>query len=81
MAQQVRIYALIRDGGDGSAHLVWFRNQELAEYLKESDDYCEDFGLNEGGYAEVLTLPENTDFKAIGITFSDDQYDLPAENE
>ena len=44
----MRIAILIADGSDGSAHLVYFKDIALANKLADSDEYCEDFGLNEG---------------------------------
>lgn len=58
------VYALVRDGGDGSASIWFMTSQTAAQALIDNDD---DFNLNEGSPA-VLNFPEGTDFSGIGLT-------------
>lgn len=54
----MKVAILISDGGDGSASLRWFKNLKLADELTDDDEHCEMFGLNEGGPAEIIEVPD-----------------------
>lgn len=64
-----KVYGLIRDNGDGSAGIVWFRSmEEVDEMLDEENDHEEYWG-NEGSPAEELTFPDSVDLAAAGFRF------------
>lgn len=71
MAQTV--YGLISDGGDGSAHIRWFRSIDIVNKLLNDDEYCEQYGVNDGS-PETLTFPDDLDLTECGFTFDDDRY-------
>ncbi|WXH66003.1 hypothetical protein NDAWWUGD_CDS0085 [Salmonella phage SeKF_80] len=54
----MKVAIIISDGGDGSASLLWFKDLKLADELTSDDEHCEVFGLNEGGPAEIIEVPE-----------------------
>jgi hypothetical protein len=70
MTQQV-IYGLIRDNGDGSGSMCWFRNLNIVERLLEDDD----FYANEGSPAETLYFPVSLDLSLCGFIFDDEQFE------
>lgn len=49
MSIQVKLWYVIRDGGDGSAYVKWFRTEEAFNKFSERDDSCEGFGEFCGG--------------------------------
>lgn len=61
------IYGAIRDGGDGSATIVWFKNKATVDKRLEDD---EDYNMNEGR-AKTLTFPADLDLVACGFRFID----------
>jgi len=68
----IKIYALLSDNGDCSASIHWFKDGSRLEDIMNSDiDY---WGMNEGCSAETLAFPEDFDFDACGIKFSDDEF-------
>ena len=69
----IKIYGLICDNGDGSASMHWFKAKHLVDTLLNGDP--ESWGANEGDPAEILTFPEGFDFESCGISFSDDEYE------
>lgn len=66
----MRIYYLVSDGGDGSASVRFYQNEQKARALVEGDDY-EIYVMNEG---------ELHYFEVVGgithISFSDDEADI-----
>lgn len=52
----MEVAILIQDCGDGSACLCWFKDLGLADQLANDDNYCEEFGVNEGS-ATVIEVP------------------------
>lgn len=72
-----KIYGLICNGGDGSAHLEWFSDKEEADrrlYCDDADtdeDYGYLYGMNEGSPAITLTVDLDFDFKSAGIYYID----------
>ena len=74
------IYALLKDNGDGSSSIHWFRDKEIVDALLESDD-VEDWYQNEGIPAETLTLPDDLDLWACGFRFDDSDYAYLLEKE
>jgi hypothetical protein len=66
----MKVYGLICDGGDGSAHVRWYRNEKKIEELLEQEEYYQ----NEGS-AITLTFPDDFDLEAAGFSFSDDDED------
>jgi hypothetical protein len=71
MAQVV--FGLTVDGGDGSSHIQWFRDEAVVRRLLDSDDGVdlEMYGANEGYPSETLTFPDDLDLEACGFRFSD----------
>jgi hypothetical protein len=68
IVQTQTIYGLICDGGDGSAHMRWYRNkQKMYDQLDRDECY-----QNEGSPAETLTFPLALDLEAAGFSFSDE---------
>ena len=67
----MKVYGLISDGGDGSASLQSIRTEEEVDKILNDDEQAEWYGLNEGGPAVELTLPDGTDLEAMGIHFWD----------
>ena len=63
----MKIYGLIKDGGDGGARIRWYSSLKLVEELLEDQDYYQ----NEGEPAAELTIPDGVDLEAIGISLSD----------
>jgi len=61
------IYGVIRDNGDGSATMVWFRSQDVAELASDKEEY----GISEG-IASELSFPDSLDLESCGFSFSDD---------
>jgi len=63
------IYAFTRDNGDGSYSVLFTKDKDLVNKLKESMDYpydpYEDFGE---GNMQRLTLPEGFDIGSLGVT-------------
>jgi len=53
----MKVAILICDGGDGSAHLEWFKDVDHACDLASDDDYCESYGINEGS-PEIIEVPD-----------------------
>lgn len=53
---KVRIWYVIEDGGDGSAHPIFFKSkQEMEAYIKEQEDSEYEFiDLSEGGSYEDI---------------------------
>lgn len=68
----MKVALLISDGGDGSASIRYFKDIKYANELADCDEYCETFGLNEGG-AEIIDVQE--DFYPPG-GFSDYDWEL-----
>jgi hypothetical protein len=74
-----KIYGLICDGGDGSAHLQWFSDEAEVKMRLECDDADTDedygylYGMNEGSPAITLTVDATFDFKGAGIYYIDGQ--------
>jgi hypothetical protein len=67
----MKVYGIIFDGGDGSASIRWF-NEEDCNYIL-SDDY-EEFDyvqMNEGYPSVVLNFPDGINPSDIGITLSE----------
>lgn len=62
-----KVYVFVSDGGDGSASVCFTQDPNLLSILEEEDP--ESFGLNEGGYSDVLTFPADLDLKAAGFAF------------
>ena len=62
------ICSIIRDLGDGSSCIDWYRNIERAEQLIEDDpeSYC----ANEGG-PEYYTFPADLNLEECGFIFRD----------
>lgn len=71
-AKTQKIYSLVKDGGDGSASVVFFRDKDLAEKLWDDD---ENFRAND--YVEKYTLPADLDLKKAGFDCQDDYYRNP----
>lgn len=63
----IQIAYIISDCGDGSASVRWFKDVNKARAVVHNDVNCDSFGINEGQIG-ILTLPDNTDIDAIGIT-------------
>lgn len=72
MAQVV--FGLTVDGGDGSSHIQWFRDEKVVERLLTSDKGIdlEMYGANEGYPSEVLTFPDDLDLEKCGFKFYDE---------
>lgn len=68
------VYGLISDSGDGTSHVRWFRNKDIVDKLLNDDEYCEQYGVNEGSPAETLTFPDDLDLTECGFSFDDDMY-------
>lgn len=72
-----KIYGLICNGGDGSAHLEWLSDEEEVRAKLDCDDahtewdYGYLYGMNEGSPAVTLTVDSSFDFKAAGIYYID----------
>jgi hypothetical protein len=64
------IYGVIRDNGDGSASMVWFQSQDIAELASDKEEY----GISEG-IAVELSFPDSLDLESCGFSFSDDSVD------
>lgn len=58
--EKVTIYALIEDGGDGSAYLRYFLTEEAAKEVIDEDDYC----MNEGDVIKLETYKDSNIHKA-----------------
>lgn len=70
-----KVYGIISDSGDGSSSIYWFKDSKIADMLLDDDsEYVEQFGCNEGGYAEELTFPDDVDLQQCGFSFSDNDY-------
>jgi len=70
LSMKQTIYGIMRDNGDGSCSLEWFRNRDTVDRLLEDDDYWPNNGL----VTEALTFPASLDLDACGFTFSDDAF-------
>lgn len=58
----------MRDNGDGSARIKWFRDKDTVEQkLDEGEDYY----MNEGQAAQVLDFPDDLNLEECGFRFSD----------
>lgn len=62
------VYGLVKDGGDGSASMCWFREDQRAEAEVLLLDE-EEFFMNEGGFAVVLEFPDDLDLEQAGFSF------------
>ena len=62
-----KLYAVMENGGDGSAYLIWYDNKEAVDKFL-SDDNCDNNFLNEGSPAVTITLPEGVTPDTLGIT-------------
>ena len=65
----MKIYGLIRDCGDGSSCIDFYRNINTVNKLLEEDS--EEYYPNEGSPAVTLNLPDDIDLKEVGITLED----------
>ncbi len=59
------IYGVIRDLGNGSAYMYWYRDPDDAEKVLNLDDAF----MNEG-QAKILIFPDDLDLDACGFRFS-----------
>ena len=57
------IYGLIRDNGDGSANICWYKNRDFVEKLLDQDEFYQ----NEGSPITTITLPDGFDADAAGF--------------
>ena len=64
------VYGLICDGGDGSAHVEWYRNTPENVLKEKTLTEWECYGLNEGSIIRI-NFPENFDLASSGLSFSD----------
>lgn len=64
------ICSIIRDLGDGSSSIDWYRNAELAEQLIEEDP--DTYWPNDGG-PDYYTFPADLNLKECGFRFRDDE--------
>jgi hypothetical protein len=62
------IYGLIRDCGDGSACMDWFKTEDARDLALEDIEYS----MNEGSAAQTLTFPDTIDLEDAGFSFNDD---------
>ena len=67
-----KVYGIIRDNGDGSCSMVWFKDKSIVESLLGTDP--EAFYANEGLVSEELTFPDDLDLEKCGFSFSDEDY-------
>jgi hypothetical protein len=62
------ICSIIRDLGDGSSRIDWYRNIEKAEKLIEED--IESYWANDGG-PDIYTFPADLNLEECGFRFRD----------
>jgi hypothetical protein len=65
------IYGLVCDGGDGSAHIRWFRDKNKVDELLDEDNGHEEYYANEGCPSVELNFPDKMDLSFCGFRFSD----------
>lgn len=59
----MQLYALVSDGGDGSASIQWFGDYARAKsFIKWDEEYYTNDDV------EVLVLPEGFDLSTLGIS-------------
>lgn len=61
-----KLYGYISDNGDGSTSLHWTSNPDAVDL-----DGDEQFFMNEGGWAEVLTFDSRESAEACGLRWED----------
>ena len=72
MSEKQVICSVIRDLGDGSSCIDWYRDGEKAERRIEEDP--EQYWANDGG-PDYYTFPAELDLESCGFRFSDDDED------
>jgi hypothetical protein len=68
----ITVYGLIRDCGDGSSCLDWFKDVDLMERVMEDDP--EAFYGNEGSPACTLCFKDEEAFNLSGIKLDDENF-------
>jgi len=71
-----KVFGLVRNCGDGSATMDWFRDEAKATRFVKDDRFCEDYGQNEGSFAAELEFPDSLDLDSCGFRFSDGDVDV-----
>lgn len=66
----IKVFVLVASGGDGSSYVEYYDGRvvdqdALCDLCFEQDP--ETYACNECGYADILTFPDDFDFKACGI--------------
>lgn len=62
-----KVYVFIVDGGDGSASVQYTRDPDFLDRMWDEDP--ESYGLNEGGYSDILEFPDDLDLEECGFSF------------
>ena len=65
------VYCLVRDNGDSSCSIEWYCNVDTVEAILNEDD--RHYLCNEGT-PYCYNFPDDFDFQAAGIEFSDPEY-------
>lgn len=68
MSEQQVICSIIRDLGDGSSRIDWYRDSKKAESLIEEDP--ESYWANDSG-PDYYTFPVDLDLESCGFRFRD----------
>lgn len=62
------VYGLLRDCGDGSSVINWYRDASEVRRLLDNDDENA-YYANEGSPSETLIFPDDLDLEKCGFTF------------
>jgi hypothetical protein len=63
----MRLYYYVQDNGDGSASVLWCKQEHYIDLLHEFDEHPDVYGGNEGS-ASFLVLPDGFDVDTLNIS-------------